>query len=377
MKTSATTSTAAVLAALAIPAIAEEHIPKPPPEPIRIEITEAPLEYDVIHAETSYWMAALPEFAVLTQPRSLSILRAGGDAPEPAGTLLQIPGEIDYFGIARAVEGRILVSVGSYDEEQRRREAATPRGGFIAGPKPAGILVITANPPAVEWIKSCRVIHWPEPDEQDKGIAGPAPDTIIPALQDARIIDGKLHIADYGRSGILDLNDHTWHGLDVDWGMQLSRIGPIKHPGGRMFLGYDEGGMAGGVLNWFDGAKRGHLSTDPGMAPNEMLGFGDRIFVTTDYGLAEIADPGGDAVLRHFVDPGGKSPIFDAFGLAKHRDMLWVASVKHLLRFDPAKNTATLHQLPEGTEFYRLCSFDGHIHALGPDNLARIKLPEH
>ena len=368
-------SSATLLAALAFQAVAEDT-PPAPPEPIRIEVRDAPLEFEIIAEETYYGMAALPEFAVLTQPRSLSILRPGSDTPEPAVNLLEIPAEIDYFGATRAVEGHILISVGSYDEERRRKEAATPRGGYVAGPKPAGILVITANPPAVQWIKSCRVIHWPEPDELDKEIAGPPPENFVPGMQDARRIDGKLHIADYGRLGILDLEKETWHGLDADWAMHFSRIGPVKDPSGRLFIGCDEGGLAGGFVKWLDGEKKGNISLSPASAPGEILGLDNRIFVTTNKGLAEVTDPAGQPVVRHFVDQDGKSPIGESYGLAPHGDALLVTAVNRLFRFDPAKGHATLLKLPDDTEFYRICIFDGHIHALGPNKLARIQLPE-
>jgi len=374
MKTPLAIPTATMLAAMAFPVLAEQERP-PAPEPLRITVTEAPLEFEVVANETYFWMAALPEFAVLVQPRSLSILRPGSDTPEPASDLLEIPDEIDYFGVARAVEGHILISVGSYDEERRRKEAATPRGGFVGGPKPAGLLVITADPPAVRWIKTCRVIHWPEPCELDKDIAGAPHESLVPAMQDARLIDDKLHIADYGRLGILDLEKKTWHGLDADWAMHFSRVGPVKDTGGRLFIGCDEGGLAGGFIKWLDGAKQDTIPLSPASVPGEILGHGGRIFVTTDQGLAEITDPGGKPVVRHFVNQNGNSPIGESFSLIAHDGTLFVAAVSRLLRFDPAKKTATVHQLPEGTEFYRLHTFDGHLHVLVPDKLARIPLP--
>jgi hypothetical protein len=194
-------------------------------------------------------------------------------------------------------------------------------------------------------------------------------------MQDARLIDGKLYLAAYGLLGILDLKQQTWHGQQSDFPLELNRIGPVRGADGRLFVGYDEGGASGGSVEWTRGKETGHVRIAPAFHPNDLLGFGGRIFVSTDKGLAEITDPAGEAIARHFIDQHGTSPLGETTALVPHGKTLLAVAGDRILQLDPVSRTATLHQLPQATKVSTICRFDGHFYGLGPGPLARFDIP--
>lgn len=48
--------------------------------------------------------------------------------------------EADWFGHVCDLENGLVISVGSYPEDRRLKEAEAPRGSFVAGPVPLGWL---------------------------------------------------------------------------------------------------------------------------------------------------------------------------------------------------------------------------------------------
>lgn len=350
----------------------DEAPPPPPPKPIPITIVEAKLETREVPAKPSSFrdMAALPGFAVLVNDRSLSILRAGKDTPEPAAVLLRVPEGIDYFGCTREAGGSIFIEAGEYPEETLRKEAETPRGGFVSGPTSKGLLVITDTPPSVRRIKRCRVTHWPGAPGEHKQ------ESILPGMQDLRMIGDKLHLASYGMLGILDPVKETWHCLDYDDGMAFNRNGPVLGPENTLFIGMDEGGLGGAWVNWTRGTKSGGIDLRPGYDPRDLLALGNRVFVATDHGLAEITDPASEPLARHFVDrANGSSPLGPTTALLAHGKTLLAVAGDRILHLDLERHSATLYRLTVKQPLTSICRFDGHFYGVGPGPLVRFDLP--
>jgi hypothetical protein len=239
---------------------AENPNPAPAPTPIPITIVDARLESRELPAKPGSFreMAALPGFAVLVNDRSLSILRAGKDTPEPAAVLLQIPESID---------NNICMDMGS----------------------------IT--------------------------------------------------------------------------------IGPVLGPKHTLFVGMDEGGLSGGWLSWARGAESGDVDLNPGRVPSDLLALDNRLFVATDHGVAEITDPAGKPVVRHFVDRADGKPLGPTFGLIAHGKTLLAVAGYRILQLDPDRHSATLYRLTVKQPLMSICRFDGHFYGVGSGPLVRFDLP--
>jgi hypothetical protein len=137
----------------------------------------------------------------------------------------------------------------------------------------------------------------------------------------------------------------------------------------------DEGGLSGGWISWARGARSGHVDLTPGRVPSDLLALGNRLFVATDHGLAEIVDPAGKPVVRHFFDRADGKPLGPAFTLLAHGKTLLAVAGDRILQLDPDPRKATLHRLSVKKPIMSICRFDGHYYGIGSGPLVRFVLP--
>ncbi|MDH4248833.1 MAG: hypothetical protein OEW39_13570, partial [Deltaproteobacteria bacterium] len=132
---------------------------------------------------------------------------------------LELPAQVDWFTRLCPGGNSMVIALASYSEEQRLRDQATPRGGYVEGPLPMGLLVLHPEDTGLrfERIPRFRVLNRPNPnwearpenqraaEPRDQLEAEYNPQTLEPFVQDCRWDGRRLVVAGYGQLARLDL----------------------------------------------------------------------------------------------------------------------------------------------------------------------------
>ncbi len=277
------------------------------------------------------------EFALFLSNR-VAWIKLPGRNLVPLSEVAPLPKGFDWYETGCAAGDVVVVGVGSYSEEQRNQDLSVPRGGFVAGPDPAGALVVKLNPPGVELVPRFRVAgHRRVPE----GIEIPA--FVTPLFESCSWADGALYVGAHGYLLRLDLNTRTAEVLEADGKLEINRPGIWKE-GKTIWYAADEGGMDGTWVTKLQGQSETQYQVLNYYltAPDSILKYKNHLLTSSLAGVVEIDEEA--QTYRHYTLTEDRARM-RVYGLSVLIGELWGLREDGWVKFDLDKRAATLFQL--------------------------------
>ena len=285
-------------------------------------------------------MAALPGAIALGNEDEVLILRTADRRPQPLRSLSRFADSLTWFGPLCAAGNYLVATAGVYPTEQRARDRATPRGGFVAGPRSFGLLVISTTSWEARFVAAAPIRRSSLPRRLQRTLderAGDGDDTTSITLlgQACARRAGSLVVSVYG--GLIQIDPATLNTqvLDMDAVLYMSRHS-LAVRGDTMWMAMDEGGLGGGC---FIRSLRGNrtplcLLNKPTAETQQdaTIILGGRVYASSRFGLVEVRERSRRQLLYVGADTTVHPGIF---GLAAIGGRLWATSERGWLLIEP------------------------------------------
>lgn len=278
----------------------------------------------------------------------------------------------------------LIISVADYTEKQLKKDMATSRGGFVAGPDPVGILVVEIDPPGAKLIKSFKVDEKSRigsdksnfrEDYKDIPEDMLAPKEITPVVQSFWQEGKYLYAGNYGSLLKLNINEETAEIIELDE-MLINRVGLWKE-GKTLWYLADEGGMDGAWIEKLEGKKSWsfRLLNEAYIYPDRILRYDGRLLTSSGAGVVEVDE--ADKTYIHYQFGKDKKKM-GVFKLGVINGALWGVRDDGWVRFN-LKNKSATHYRLEGkgvsNSVQSVALFDGKWYIATDKQVVVLKSP--
>lgn len=286
------------------------------------------------------------DYAVFKGNRAVWI-KFRGKSLKPLSSFASIPSTLNWYQSVCLAGNTLVLGVSDYPEEQHRIELATPQGGFRAGPRPMGLLLVTLKPFSLEFVRKFRVISVPDSSQfvglpPEFAVSYRPGEEVEPDVQSCWWDGKELLIGAYGYRASLDLINKTARMLEED-GLSFNRPSMLRR-NQALWIVMDEGG-AGGTSVSVMADNVGASFDVPLAATYALLEHNDTVFAATSAGVAEIDEHHGKIRVYRISTTEDGSAVY---ALTSHRGELWGVADRGVAKFDLAKRRATFFDYDTG-----------------------------
>jgi hypothetical protein len=270
-----------------------------------------------------------------------------GKPLKPLSSFATVPRPLNWYQSVCQAGDVLVIGVADYPEEQRRTELATAQGGFRAGPRPMGLLLVKLKPFSMEFVRKFRVTSVPESGQfvglpPEFAVSYRPGEEIEPDLQSCWWDGKELLIGAYGYQASLDLTNKTARMLEED-GLSFNRPSMLMRKQ-ALWMVMDEGGAGGTSVSV--SADNHSASFDVPLATTyALLEHNGTVFAATSAGVAEIDEHKRKIrVYRISMTEDGSA----VYALCSYKGELWGVADRGVARLNLDRKTATFVEYDAG-----------------------------
>lgn len=278
------------------------------------------------------------KFAAFVSHRKVWIIRPG-KGTAPLSDIEPLPEGFDWYQTACTTGNTLVVGVSNYSEEQRKRDQTQRRGGFVAGPKPAGIIIVEFDPLKIEFIPKFKVVARPPLPE---GYA--ASKEITPDVRSCLWDNNRLYVGGYGNLISLNLDSKTAEIIEDDLDEEGATRTSIWKERKTIWYTADEGGLSGTWITRIEDGKSENyrLLNYYLTVPDSILRYKNRLLTSSLAGVVEIDETKKTFIHYKLTEDEKKMHVYN---LSAIKNRLWGVREDGFVKFDLEKKSATHFQL--------------------------------
>jgi hypothetical protein len=316
----------------------------------KLKVIEIPLnvehryvQYKKLLSEPVYQIVSTPKFMAFNSNRKIWIKRSGENL-KLLSDLVDVPQDCDWYQFMCFADNKLVISAGNYSEEQREKDSEASLGGYIAGPRAEGIMIVEVNPPKLKFVKEFKVVK--SPTSASKNLSEiPVPETIVLGMQSCLWDGENLYIGNHGflTEVFLDANEAKL--IEYDSGLiELNRKALFKE-GETLWVAEDEGGLDGGGIKKLHRNKQTkffRLLNYPYTDPDSILRYKGLLLTSSLAGLVQINEKQNAYIHYQLTKDKKKMAIYN---LVIINNELWAVRDDGWVKFDLTSKSATLYYL--------------------------------
>jgi hypothetical protein len=259
-----------------------------------------------------------------------------------------------WYGVTCAMNDGFVIAVNDYPEAQKDKENKSPLGGYRAGPKTKGFILLSETA-TDRYLRNLIITSRPS-NMPKVSSEGNFSDHVESCAWDGK----KMVIGSYGSLGIANFNTGTIDLIDEDEDCSYNRF-PLLVENKAIWVWVDEGGMGGAWLEMRPRSGKTKQYTLRTKSTDEqfiyvtaLLRHKGNLFVGTNYGLFSLDEQSGNFWRLSFGMHLAEMPVTT---LLSHEGFLWVFIGEAWLRVDIANHKAVRYvdsmftQLKTGSPF--------------------------
>ena len=279
--------------------------------------------------------------ALINSGRTISLLKANSSKLEEWKVGMDANGS-PWYGPVCATKDSFVIALQDFPEDQRDQENSTPRGGYRAGPKPNGFVIMGPGSSSPDRYLSTLTVTSRPPAGPDNVSEDTRSKQFSGHVQSCWWDGKKMVLGSYGSLGRADFDLGTIDLIEEDDGLAFSRF-PLLVEASTLFVGVDEGGMGGtwlAKLPAFGKPMNFSIATDEdfdAVSFSALVRHQGKLIVGTSHGLFSLDEQSG-----HFLrfDFGKRLFGLPVTALVSHKGFLWVFMGEEWLRVDVPKHKA-------------------------------------
>lgn len=290
-----------------------------------------------------YQIVSTPKFMAFNSNRNIWIKRSGENL-KLLSDLVDVPQDCDWYQFMCFADNKLVISAGNYSEEQRKKDSEASLGGYIAGPRAEGIMIVEVNPPKSKFVKEFKVVK--NPTSASKNLSEiPVPETIVLGMQSCLWDGENLYIGNHGflTEVFLDANEAKL--IEYDSGLiELNRKALFKE-GETLWVAEDEGGLDGGGIKKLHRNKQTkffRLLNYPYTDPGSILRYKGLLLTSSLAGLVQINEKQNAYIHYQLTKDKKKMAIYN---LVIINNELWAVRDDGWVKFDLTSKSAILYYL--------------------------------
>jgi len=310
---------------------------------IPLKVKHQNVSFKRLLSEPVYQIVSTPKFMAFNSNRKIWIKRSGEKLTN-LSDLISLSQECDWFQFMCAAGNKLIIAAGNYSEEQCKKDSEASLGGYIAGPRAEGIMIVEVNPPKLKFVKEFKVVK--NPTSASKNLSEiPVPETIVLGMQSCLWDGENLYIGNHGFLTEVFLDANEVKLIEYDSGLiELNRKALFKE-GETLWVAEDEGGLDGGGIKKLHRNKQTkffRLLNYPYTDPDSILRYKGLLLTSSLAGLVQINEKQNAYIHYQLTKDKKKMAIYN---LVIINNELWAVRDDGWVKFDLTSKSAILYYL--------------------------------